>query len=334
MKIAALIFVFTTVSLFGQNVELREKPNATAKNSIFQPISATSTDGIQSIRASGTFQWNITPIIGKMWNGPEKSLMLAVEVVGSNLQPSTAVFVIDGKTFVTQSANWQVDSRGNLVTMLEKEGLVRNLAKAENVSVTVFAPNPLTATFRGNDLAVFRSMVQAFDMNEMHLADGEAIPPSAFQFVHFSEKTTRIKVTVITKEPSTTPYDWEVDGRVSVTCTYSTCNGYYTPPRAGTQQIEGAVLKLLRPDSSIVIARCISKVNILSTVMVGLDAANAGDSNSPTVYRDCRIPTPNTVADAEFHKQKVKLIWKFDGARHSDSETYEIVGILEPVTNH
>jgi hypothetical protein len=334
LKIAALVIVLSSVPLFGQDIGLRERPNATTKISIFQPASASSPDGIEALRASGSYQWSVTPVISKTWQGSGKALLLAIEVAGNNLQPSTAIFVIDGKTFVTQSGDWRVDSRGNLVAFFEKEGLVRNLAKAEEVSVTVFAPAPLTASFHGSDLAVFRSMIQTYDTNGMRLAAGEATPEPAVHLVAFSEKKSRMKVTVIAQEPSTTPYNWEMNGRVSVTCAGNSCNGYYAPPRSGTQQIQGAFLKLLRSDSSIVIAQCVAKVNVLSSTMVALDAINAGDPNAPTVYRDCRIPTPDTVADAEFHRDTVKLFWHFDGARHGDSETYEVVGILEPVINH
>lgn len=333
MKIIAFIFAFSAISLLGQNLELRERPNATTKISLFQPVSATSADGILSLQATGSYKWNITPVIAQKWDGSGKSLLLAIEVVGNNIQPSTAVFVIDGKTFVMQSADWRVDSRGNLAAVFEKEGLVRNLAKAEEVSVTVFAPDPLTTLFHASDLAVFRSMVQIYDTNGMHLAEGEAVQAKTTRLTSFSEKGSRMKVTVIANESSTTPYYWETDGRVSITCTGDTCGGYYTLSHSGTQQIQGAVLKLLRPDSSIVIAQCVSKVNILSSTMMALDAVNAGDPNAPTVYRDCRVPLPNTVADADFHRKTVKLSWRFDGAPRDDSETYQIVGILEPVVN-
>jgi hypothetical protein len=334
LKVAVLFLLLTTIPVFAQDVSLRERPDAVAKLSIFQPVSATSADGIEAIRASGTYEWNIAPIIGMKWDGSSKSLMLAIEVAGNNLTPSTAVFTIDGRTFVAQSAEWTVDSRGNLVAFFQKEGLVRNLADAQQVSVTVFAPAPLTASFHAGDLAVFRSMVHIYDVGGMRLAEGEAIHPAPIRLTALSEKDGQMKVTVIAREPSTTPYNWEMDGRVSVTCTADTCNGYYTPPRSGTQEIQGAVLRLLRPNSSIVIARCESKVNIFASTMMALDAVSANDPNAPTVYRDCRVPLPNTVADANFHHDKVKLTWHFDGARHSDSETYQIVGVLQPVINH
>jgi len=119
-----------------------------------------------------------------------------------------------------------------------------------------------------------------------------------------------------------------------MSCSGNACSGYYSTPKSGVQQVQGAVLKLLRPDSSIVIVQCVSKVNTLSSAILAIDAVNAGDPNSPTVYRDCRVPTPDTVADAEFKRDTVKLSWRFDGAKHSDSETYQIVGVLEPVSNH
>jgi hypothetical protein len=143
-----------------------------------------------------------------------------------------------------------------------------------------------------------------------------------------------MKVTVIAQEPSTTNYQWDVDGRASVTCTSDTCDGYYAPPRSGIQQIQGSILRLLRPDSSIAIVQCVSKVNVFATAMAAMDAVSVNDPNSPTFYRDCRVPLTNTIADADFSSKKVKLKWRFDGSPHSDSETYDLLGILEPVTNH
>lgn len=330
---AAAIVAVCVVSALAQEVPLRERPNAVERESIFQPTSATSADGLLSIRAAGAYAWNITPIIGVKWDGSAKSLLLAVEVIGQNLTPSTAVFVIDGKTFVAQSAEWQVDSRGNLVAFMDKPGLVRNLAAAHEASVTVFAPAPLSASFRTEDLGVFRAVAEMYDSDGMKLAEGEATHPEFA--ISASERTAgKMKVTVLAQQPSTTPYNWEMDGRVSVTCTGSACDGYYRPPRSGTQQIQGAILRLLRPDSSIVIAQCVSKVDVFATTMTALDAASVNDPNSPTIYRDCRVPLPNTIADAQFHKDKVKLSWHFDGARRGDSETYEVLGVLRPVTNH
>lgn len=334
MKFAVFAILLSGTALLGQSFQMRELPNATAGESIFEPVSSTSSDGISSIRANGAYKWDVAPVIGMKWDGSAKNLSLAIEVIGSDLTPSMAVVALDGKTFVLQSADWKVDRRGNLVAFFDKEALVRSMAQAQKVSITVFAPAPLTSTFQYGDLGVFRSMVEAFDTNAMHLANGEATHTGISRLVTSSGKHGWMKVTVITQEPSTTAYAWQVDGRVSVTCSYDTCDGYYTRPSGGTQQVQGAVLKLLRPDLSIAIVQCISKVNVFATAMAALDSASVNDPNSPTFYRDCRVPLPNSVAEADFHKTTVKLKWRFDGAPHTDSETYEILGFLAPVSAH
>ncbi|MDR5730585.1 MAG: hypothetical protein RB191_24515 [Terriglobia bacterium] len=137
-------------------------------------------------------------------------------------------------------------------------------------------------------------------------------------------------MTVITDQLSTASYNWELNGRTSVSCYGDTCNGYFTPPRSGTQQVQGAVLRLLLPDSSIIIVQCISKVDQLASFMVAMDAAGANDPHAPTVYRNCRIPSPGLAAKAEFHHNKVQLSWRYANSRRKKKESYDIIGRLEP----
>lgn len=147
-----------------------------------------------------------------------------------------------------------------------------------------------------------------------------------------AKEESREKVIIIERESSTTAYDWEMDGRISVSCSGDTCRGYYTLPTSGTQQILGAILRVQRPDTSIAIAGCISKVNVMSTLVLAADAASANDSNSPTVYRNCRVPAPGSIVEAEFHRNTVKLFWHFEGHK-GESETYGLVGFLRPMPN-
>jgi hypothetical protein len=146
----------------------------------------------------------------------------------------------------------------------------------------------------------------------------------------FAKKTPREMATVVERESLTTPYYWQVDGRVSLTCSGNTCSGYYTQPQAGVQQIQGAVIRLRRPDSSIIVAQCVAKVDVLSSLAVALDAAAANDPNSPTVYRDCRIPAPDSIVQVEMHGDKVKLFVHDEWSRHGFSETYLVLGVLRP----
>jgi hypothetical protein len=334
MKVLALAVLISASAAAAQTLQLQERPNNEKSTSLFVPADSSASDGIAAIRASGAeFAWSVTPVIYQSWDKSRKSLLLAIEVVGQDLHPSAAVFVIDGKSYIVQSADWALDSRHNLCALVEKEGLIRNIASASQVQVTVFAPAPLTATFTGGNLAVFREIAAVYDQDKMQTAEAPPsitpsplVAPKAAQ----AEKDGKMRVTVIAKEPSTTPYDWEMNGRVSVSCDWNTCSGYYTLPSSGTQQIQGAILRLQRPDGSIAIAQCVSKVNGLATAVVALDAINAGDPNTPTVYRDCRIPSPNTVAEADFHRNKVKLSWHYTNDRHGESETYALVGILMP----
>src|ERR1019366_8423026 len=79
-----------------------------------------------------------------------------------------------------------------------------------------------------------------------------AVVLTACSLSAFAKGKSREVVTVIENESTTTSYDWEVDGHVSVSCYGSTFSGYYRPPATGTQQIQGAILKLQRSDSSVV----------------------------------------------------------------------------------
>jgi len=154
----------------------------------------------------------------------------------------------------------------------------------------------------------------------------------------FAKDKSREVVTLVENESTTTPYDREVDGHVSVSCYGSTCSGYYRPPTSGTQQIQGAILKLQRSDSSVVIAQCVAKVDVLSSVIVGMAAAADNDPNSPTVFRNCRIPVANLTVEAEFdlHHNQVKLFMLKPSANGSGkiiSETYYVRGILHPASS-
>jgi hypothetical protein len=137
----------------------------------------------------------------------------------------------------------------------------------------------------------------------------------------FAKDKSREVVTLVENESTTTPYDREVDGHVSVSCYGSTCSGYYRPPTSGTQQIQGAILKLQRSDSSVVIAQCVAKVDVLSSVIVGMAAA-----------------ADNLTVEEEFdlHHNQVKLFMLKPSANGSGkiiSETYYVRGILHPASS-
>ena len=137
-------------------------------------------------------------------------------------------------------------------------------------------------------------------------------------------------VVVIENVPTTSLYEWQTPGRASVTCSGNTCNGYFTLPNSGTDEIRGAILKLRRPDGSIVIAQCLAKSQFLSSAII---SATTHDSGDPQMYRSCRTPEPNTTVEVEFIQSKVKIYMRapsINGNGGLSSETYLIRGVLHP----
>ena len=56
-------------------------------------------------------------------------------------------------------------------------------------------------------------------------------------------------------------------------------------------------------------------------------------SGGPAIYRDCRIPEPGIIVDAEFFRSTVKLFMQapsIDGTGKKFTETYYIKGVLRP----
>jgi|GEM_PF-2572208 len=149
----------------------------------------------------------------------------------------------------------------------------------------------------------------------------------------FAKQHPRIKVKVIENLPTTSSYEWQVAGKGSVSCSSSNCSIQYMPPQSGTQMLHGAVLKLQLPDSRIVIAECVAKVQAALTL---LSMAVQNDPTSPMIYRDCRVPSVNSVIEAEFNQNSVKLFMQapsIDGSGKISNETYFIRGVLQPVSS-
>jgi hypothetical protein len=144
----------------------------------------------------------------------------------------------------------------------------------------------------------------------------------------WTEDSKKIKVTIIENVPMTSSYNWEVEGKDSTYCYSTGCTSHWTLPDSGTVSITGATLKLLLPDGRIVIAQCVAKANISANI------ANAlADNRASTVYRDCRRPWPNDTIYATFKHSQVKLSMQapsLDGTGVTESETYSIVGVLQP----
>ena len=135
-------------------------------------------------------------------------------------------------------------------------------------------------------------------------------------------------VSVIDKVPTSTSYAWYVAGQSSVSCTGASCTGYFTPASTGTADVQGAVLKLLRRDGTIVIAECLRKERVGVDVL----AALAGSSASPT-FRSCKMPEAESVIQANFATASVMLSFTTphtDASGRIYTETYLIRGFLHP----
>jgi hypothetical protein len=146
----------------------------------------------------------------------------------------------------------------------------------------------------------------------------------------FAKSTPKETLVVLDKIPTEITYTWQMAGRGSISCSGSTCSSDYMPPSSGTQNIQGAILRLRRADSSIVIAQCDSKINVKSSVLLAMATQ---DGTSPTVYRDCRMPEPGSIVDAEFGIASVKLSFvtpSTDLSGRIFSETYLVKRILHP----
>jgi hypothetical protein len=140
----------------------------------------------------------------------------------------------------------------------------------------------------------------------------------------FAKSHPKTKVIVLQNLPTTTSYNWEVAGHGSISCYGMSCSAYFTPPDAGTASVHGAVLPLLLPDASVVVAECVAKPDraaYWTSAIAGVDVS--------TIYRDCRVPNAGSTIDAELDGSNVKLFMRQSSGRVF-SETYQIKGVLQP----
>src|ERR1700722_517470 len=141
-----------------------------------------------------------------------------------------------------------------------------------------------------------------------------------------------LNVSVIQNIPTTSSYDWEVDGKATTTCYSSGCTSYFNSGSSGTANVQGAVLKLQLPELRIVVAKCIAKPDFGRNLATAL----SGTPASP-VYRNCRVPSGSfgSTIGAGFNRNYVKLVWQepsINGSGPKTSETYQIVGVLKPTS--
>jgi hypothetical protein len=139
------------------------------------------------------------------------------------------------------------------------------------------------------------------------------------------------KVQIIENIPAVSNYAWWIDGKASVNCSGSSCTAYISPPASGSNDVHGAILKLLRKNGTIVVAQCLAKERVGADVLADL----SGVAHSKT-YRDCRMPEPgNREIKAEFSTAAVKLTFtnpRSDASGRIFTETYLIKGFLNPVS--
>lgn len=147
-----------------------------------------------------------------------------------------------------------------------------------------------------------------------------------------SAKTIAYQVKVIDDVPSSTNYNWAISGSITTSCYGNTCATNWSDPSSGTSQANGATLKLLLPDNRIAVVECDMKENVGGSIALAIAAGMNNQSATP-IYRDCRVPETGSTVTAEFKKNRVKLHMQdpsIDGSGRHHSETYVLIGILEP----
>ncbi|MGA7523529.1 MAG: hypothetical protein WBW84_13820 [Acidobacteriaceae bacterium] len=159
-------------------------------------------------------------------------------------------------------------------------------------------------------------------------------------------------VTIIQRQSSETTYDYLVAGHVATTTnsrascagsgsaitsgnlvtatgsancdSSSSTNGWVTPAREVSFNVEGATYSVLLPDGRIAVVNCVSK----------FAEHMAGGWNGRSVFpgagnrRSCRMPLVDHI-QADFKGDKAKLSWvvSLDGKK-KESETYKVLAVL------
>ncbi len=151
----ACILAQATIPLMEQRVEA-------LKATTYLPMDPAK-GAVAALRSKSTFYWAITPIIIQTWDMKVKALGLALRVTDLTTPPASVVFIIDGKPTMIQPTDWGTDEGGGQASIIEREDLVRSIATAKTVSITVFGTAPLTGTFQSSDLLFFQSLVSMYD---------------------------------------------------------------------------------------------------------------------------------------------------------------------------
>lgn len=157
----------------------------------------------------------------------------------------------------------------------------------------------------------------------------------ALLFTANTSSGQQVKVEIIDRADKQSSYSYVVPGYTTQTTTgNAACNGYgnsvncngststfatTSPGISGTYQVTGATLTLKLPDNRLVVVNCNAKVNWTEW--------------TEGAFRSCRVPLVKHI-EAEFKGDKAKLRWvvSIDGKK-TQSETYKILGIIEPSSN-
>lgn len=160
--ILGLLLASPTCTLAQATIPLMEQREEAQKATMYYPMdSAKGT--IAALRAKSTYYWAITPIIIQTWDMKVKGLGLVLRVTDLTTPPASVVFIIDGKPTMIQPTDWGADEGGGQASIIDRVELVRSIASAKNISITVFGTAPLTGTFQSSDLLFFQSLVSMYD---------------------------------------------------------------------------------------------------------------------------------------------------------------------------
>jgi hypothetical protein len=138
-----------------------------------------------------------------------------------------------------------------------------------------------------------------------------------------------VKVTVVATTPAAA-YRWVGSGNGPVPCMGAQCEHYFLQVQEGYPTAD-IVLRLVMPDSRIVVVGCYAK-EVLG-VNYAIQLVNGSDADVP-IRRVCGAPPPGVLTDAVFNGNDVRLT--VPGTTKTGqplTEMYHIKGFLEPITD-
>jgi hypothetical protein len=161
------------------SLSLKETRIDTLRRSIFTPPIDPDSPGLAPLRAQGAYSWLVMPAIAQDWQTKKAELGLLVRVLGPPTPPSGLVLVVDGTTTLISEQGWQKGNSGGWVLAFGRQELVRSIASAKQVTITVLGSPPLEGRFQAGDLNVFPAVVGIFDHNSFQAGAPATSSPSA-----------------------------------------------------------------------------------------------------------------------------------------------------------